>query len=100
MKTKQIFLIIILVPLTILLIAFIVANRQMVTLVLNPFQNNSESLSFRAPLFVWLFTFFSLGVLFSSIINWFTQHHYRKALKESKNEIEKLKMSTNVYIDE
>ncbi len=93
MIIKRFFLAVILAPITAFLIGFIVANRQVVILTLNPFQNNSEHFTYQAPLFVWLFTFFCFGLLLSSIINWFAQYKNRKALKESKAQIEKLKIS-------
>ncbi|WP_317992504.1 LapA family protein [Bartonella gliris] len=93
MTTKRILLAIILVPITALLIAFIVANRQIVTLTLDPFRISSENFIYQAPLFIWLFIFFGLGVLLGSIINWFAYRKCKKALKESKAELEKLKMS-------
>ncbi|MCL6229055.1 LapA family protein [Bartonella bilalgolemii] len=93
MIIKRFLLAVILVPITAFLIGFIVANRQTVTLTLYPFQNNSEYFTYQAPLFVWLFIFFCFGILLSSITNWFAQHKNRKALKESKTEIEKLKIS-------
>ncbi|AQX20573.1 Protein of unknown function (DUF1049) [Bartonella sp. WD16.2] len=93
MTTKRILLAIILVPLTIFLIAFTVANRQIVTLTLDPFRTNSESFTYQAPFFVWLFIFLALGILLSSAVHWFIQRQYRKALKKSKAEFEKLKTS-------
>ncbi|CBI75694.1 conserved exported protein of unknown function [Bartonella clarridgeiae 73] len=93
MIIKRILLAVILTPITVFLIGFIVANRQVVILKLNPLQNNSEYFTYQAPLFVWLFIFFCFGIFLSSIINWFAQHKNRKALKESKAEIEKLKIS-------
>lgn len=92
MTTKRILLAIILVPLTIFLIAFTLANRQLVTLTIDPFQTNYEHLTYQAPLFVWLFIFLGLGVLLSSIIHWLTQYQYRKNLKKHKAELEQLKM--------
>ncbi|AFR25760.1 hypothetical protein MF1_00120 [Bartonella quintana] len=89
MTTKRIILTIILVPITTLLIAFIVANRQMVTLTFDPFRISSDNFTYQAPLFIWLFIFFALGVLLSSIINWFACHKCKKALRESKAEPEK-----------
>ncbi|GAA5104427.1 LapA family protein [Bartonella jaculi] len=93
MTTKRILLAIILVPITALLIAFIVANRQIVTLTLDPFRISSENFIYQAPLFIWLFVFFALGILLGRIINWCAYHKCKKALKESKTELEKLKMS-------
>ncbi|MCZ2203502.1 LapA family protein [Bartonella sp. A05] len=92
MTTKRILLAILLVPLTIFLIAFILANRQSVTLTIDPFQTSSEHFTYQAPLFVWLFIFLGLGILLSSIIHWLAQYHSRKALKKNKAELEKLKI--------
>lgn len=77
MTTKNILLAIILVPLTVLLIAFIVANRQTVTLTLDPF--SSDNLTFQAPLFVWLFVFFTLGILLGGIVGYLSRCQHRKA---------------------
>ncbi|EJF85148.1 LapA family protein [Candidatus Bartonella washoeensis] len=93
MTTKRILLAIILLPITVVLIAFIVVNRQIVTLTLDPFRISSENFTYQAPFFIWLFIFFGFGVLLGSIINWFSYHKCKKALKESKAELEKLKMS-------
>lgn len=93
MTIKRIlFAIILLIP-TALLLAFIVANRQMVTLTLDPFQTNSENFTYHAPFFIWLFIFFGLGILLGSLINWFAYHKCKKALKKNKAELEKLKRS-------
>ncbi|MGF7157001.1 LapA family protein [Bartonella heixiaziensis] len=93
MTAKRILLAIILVPITAILIAFIIANRQMVTLTLDPFRINSGSFIYQAPLFIWLFIFFGLGILLGSLISWFAYHKCKKALRESKAELEKLKTS-------
>ncbi|WP_455476084.1 DUF1049 domain-containing protein [Bartonella sp. B17] len=93
MTIKHVLLTIIFVPLTFFLIALIIANRQMVVLTLNPLQTNPESLTYQAPLFIWLFIFFCFGVLFSNVINRFKHHKCIKALKESEAELEKLKAS-------
>ncbi|EJF76511.1 LapA family protein [Bartonella birtlesii] len=93
MTFKRILFIIILVIPTALLVAFIVANRQMVTLTLDLFQTNSENFTYHAPFFIWLFIFFGLGVLLGSLSNWFAYHKCKKALKKSNAELEKLKKS-------
>ncbi|WP_208442057.1 lipopolysaccharide assembly protein LapA domain-containing protein [Bartonella raoultii] len=93
MIIKRIFFAIILLIPTGFLLAFIVANRQMVTLTLDPFQTNSENFTYHAPFFIWLFIFFGLGILLGNLINWFAYHKCKKALKKSKTELEKLKKS-------
>ncbi|QLC52066.1 LapA family protein [Bartonella alsatica] len=89
---RIIFAIVLMIP-TVLLVAFIVANRQMVTLTLDLFQTNSESFTYHAPFFVWLFLFFSLGILLGGLINWLAYYKCKKALKKSNAEFEKLKRS-------
>lgn len=93
MIIKRVFLVIIAAILTVFLVAFIVANHQMVTLTLDPFQTNSKKFTYNAPFFIWLFIFFSLGILLGNLINRFAYHKCKKALKKSNEELEKLKIS-------
>ncbi|UTO28413.1 lipopolysaccharide assembly protein LapA domain-containing protein [Bartonella harrusi] len=78
---------------TVLFVAFIIANRQMVALTLDPFRSNSESFTYHAPFSIWLFIFFGFGILLGNLMNWFACHKCKKALKKSKAELEKLKKS-------
>ncbi|MBB4075894.1 putative integral membrane protein [Bartonella fuyuanensis] len=97
MIIKRILLTMICVILTVFLIGFIVANRQVVTLTLDPFRENSESFTYQAPLFIWLFIFFGFGILLGSLIKWLSYLKCKKALKKSNAELEKLKISiTNI----
>ncbi|WP_455466090.1 lipopolysaccharide assembly protein LapA domain-containing protein [Bartonella sp. B39] len=93
MTIKRVLLTIALLIPTALLLAFILANRQMVTLTLDPFRIHSENFTYHAPFFIWLFIFFGLGILLGSLINWFAYRKCKKALKKSKAELEKLKIS-------
>lgn len=83
MTAKRIIALIILVPVAVILIAFIVANRALVTLALNPF-NVEGGLSFTAPFFVWLFVFLVTGIVIGGATVWVTQSRYRKALRETR----------------
>lgn len=97
MTFKRILLTITLLIPTIFLVAFIVANRQVVTLTLDLFRTNSESFTYHAPFFIWLFVFFGFGIFLGILINWFSYHKCKKALKKSNAELEKLKKSiTNI----
>ncbi|WP_273757495.1 LapA family protein [Bartonella sp. AU55XJBT] len=93
MIIKRILLTSIGVIITAFLIVFIVANRQIVPLTLDPFRENSENFTYHAPLFIWLFIFFGFGILLGNLIRWFSYHKCKKALKKSQAEIEKLKTS-------
>lgn len=92
MTLKQILSLIILIPVGIVLIAFIVANRTSVALSLNPFETTGDSFVYHAPLFVWLFLFLAFGIIIGGITVWFTQHRFRKALKDAQTELQGLKM--------
>jgi len=81
MTVKRIIAFIILAPVAVALVAFIVANRTLVRLAFNPFNPDEGTLSFTAPLFVWLFVFLAIGILVGSTTTWLTQHKYRKSAR-------------------
>lgn len=93
MTLKQIVSLIILIPVGVILIGFIIANRASVMLSLNPFESAGDNLTYHAPLFVWLFLFLALGIIIGGITVWFTQHRFRKALKDTQTELQGLKMA-------
>jgi uncharacterized integral membrane protein len=88
MKIKRIISLIILLPSSLLLIAFIFVNRTPVQLRFNPF--NEKNLSFTAPLFFWLFAFLAFGILIGSLRTLLNKKYkernlYKKEFHEDKN---------------
>jgi uncharacterized integral membrane protein len=77
-KFKKILSLVILVPLGVLLIVLSVANRQSVTLALNPFRPDDSVLSVTAPFFLFLLLSLLLGMLIGSVGTWWTQGRYRR----------------------
>jgi uncharacterized integral membrane protein len=77
-RLKKIVTLVILVPLGILLIVLSVANRQSVTLALNPFRPEDTVLSLTAPFFLFLMLSLILGMLIGSLATWWTQGKYRR----------------------
>ena len=75
---KRIVNVLILIPVAIVLIVLSVANRQSVTLALNPFRPEDSVLSVTAPFFVYLFLATIFGLVLGALITWFTQGKYRK----------------------
>lgn len=75
---KKLVNIVILVPLAIVLIVLCVANRQSVTLALNPFRPDDQLLSAAAPFFVFLLLAFLVGAVVGSAATWFNQGKHRK----------------------
>lgn len=84
--TKKLINIIILVPIGVVLIVLCVANRQSVSMALNPFNAEDKVLSVTAPFFVYIFIAFIVGLVLGSLATWFSQHKYRKTAKAKKRE--------------
>lgn len=85
-KVRKIANLVIFVPVGILLIVLCVANRQSVTLALNPFQPQDSVLSVSAPLFVLLFLSVIFGMGVGSMVTWWNQGRYRKQARAEARE--------------
>jgi uncharacterized integral membrane protein len=83
---KRIVNILVLIPIGIVLIVLSVANRQAVTLALNPFRPEDSVLSVTAPFFVYLFLAVILGMVIGALATWFTQGKYRKRARIEASE--------------
>ena len=86
MTMKKIVNIVVLVPIAIVLIVLSVANRQTVTLALNPFNPADSVLSASAPFFLFLFLAVILGMVIGSMATWFSQGKYRKRARNEAHE--------------
>ena len=75
---KRVVNILVLIPIAIVLIVLSVANRQSVTLALNPFRPEDTVLSVTAPFFVYLFLAVIFGLVVGALATWFAQGKYRK----------------------
>ena len=84
--SKKIINLIILLPLAIILVILCVANRQSVTLALNPFRPEDQVLSLNAPLFVLLFAALILGMLVGAGVTWFNQGKHRRRARSQSQE--------------
>jgi uncharacterized integral membrane protein len=81
---------IILVPLAIVIIAFAVANRQIVTVSLDPFSAEHPAASLTLPLFALVFVLLVVGVLIGGIAAWLRQSKWRRTARRLEREIEDL----------
>ena len=86
MMIKRVVNILVLIPIAIVLIVLSVANRQSVTLALNPFRPEDSVLSVTAPFFVYLFLAVIVGLVIGSLATWFTQGKYRKRARVEASE--------------
>ncbi|MDQ0455322.1 putative integral membrane protein [Rhizobium paknamense] len=78
MMVRKVVNLVVLIPLAIVLVVLCVANRQTVTLALNPFRPEDQMLSTSAPFFVFLFLAFLLGALVGGFAVWLSQGKHRK----------------------
>lgn len=80
----------ILVPLALIIIAFAVANREIVTVSFDPFSSAAPVYAARAPLFVLIFVLVILGVIIGGIAAWLKQHKWRRAARRLHGELREL----------
>jgi Protein of unknown function (DUF1049). len=82
----------VLVPLCAVLIAFALANRQLVSVNINPFgaPPDSSAAGYGVPLFVVLYVMLLVGVLLGGIASWFAQGAHRRSERHWRREAQQL----------
>jgi uncharacterized integral membrane protein len=78
---------VILVPLAVIIIAFAVANRQIVTASLDPFSAEHPAASLTLPLFALVIVLLVVGVLIGGIAAWLRQARWRRTARRLEREI-------------
>jgi uncharacterized integral membrane protein len=78
---------VILVPLAVVIIAFAVANRQIVTVSLDPFSSEHPAASLTLPLFALVLVLLVVGVLIGGIAAWLRQARWRRTARRLEREI-------------
>ena len=81
----------ILVPLAIIIIAFAVANRQIVTLSLDPFSAARPAAAVSLPLFVLIIVPLILGVVIGGAAGWLRHGRWRRAARRLERDLGKLR---------
>ena len=84
---RKIIAAVILVPLAIIIIAFAVANRQIVTVSLDPFSAEHPAASLTLPLFALVIVLLIIGVLIGGIAAWLRQSKWRRTARRLEREI-------------
>jgi uncharacterized integral membrane protein len=91
----------IIIPLFVILVAFAVANRHLVTVSFDPFNSTDPALSSEMPLFVLIIAVAVLGVIVGGLAAWWGQRHWRRAARRheadaraAKAELATLRTST------
>lgn len=90
----------ILAPIAIVAVAFLVGNRQIVEVFFDPFAKGAAGqFAVKAPLFLVIIVAMAVGVLLGGIFSWVRQGRNRRALREARSELIRLRNSagrTNV----
>ncbi|HQZ12303.1 MAG TPA: lipopolysaccharide assembly protein LapA domain-containing protein [Devosia sp.] len=83
---------VVLVPLSIALVVFALANRQAVAVNFNPFSAPADPNmpGFGVPLFLVIFGVLLVGVVLGGIATWFAQGHHRRDERAFRRENERL----------
>jgi uncharacterized integral membrane protein len=89
---RKIIAAVILVPLAVVIIAFAVANRQIVTVSLDPFSAEHPAASLTLPLFALVIVLLVLGVLIGGIAAWLRQSKWRRTARRLEREIADLQI--------
>ena len=82
---------VILVPLAIVIVAFAVANRQIVTVSLDPFSSEHPATSLNLPLFVLVIGLLIVGVLIGGAASWLRHGNLRRATRRFERDIRELR---------
>jgi uncharacterized integral membrane protein len=85
-KFKRILSLVVFVPLGIILIVLAVANRQPITLALNPFAPQDSVLSVTAPFFLFIFVTLIVGMGIGAGVTWWKQGRYRRQARVEARE--------------
>ncbi len=78
-------------PVGIVLIALGVANREPLTVSLDPFRPTNPALAIHPPLFIAFFAVLAAGVLIGGIAMWISQHRVRSALNRARLDLQKVR---------
>jgi uncharacterized integral membrane protein len=87
---------IILIPLAVVIIAFAVANRQIVTVSLDPFSAEHPAASLTLPLFGLVIVLLVLGVVIGGIAAWLRQSKRRRTARRLEREVAELRRERDV----
>jgi uncharacterized integral membrane protein len=89
---RKIIAAVILVPLAVVIIAFAVANRQIVTVSLDPFSSEHPAASLTLPLFALIIVLLVIGVLIGGIAAWLRQTKWRRTARRFEREVADLRI--------
>ncbi|MGE0563366.1 MAG: LapA family protein [Pseudolabrys sp.] len=87
---RKLVTIVVVAPLAIAIVAFAVANRQAITVSLDPFDSAHPAYSVTLPLFAIVFAILILGVVVGGVAAWLRQGSWRRSARRLDNEVRRL----------
>ena len=81
----------ILIPLSIVIVMFAVANREVIAVSFDPFDSAHPAFAVRTPLFLLIFALVALGVVIGGIASWLRQHRWRSRARRAETEARDLR---------
>jgi uncharacterized integral membrane protein len=94
---RKIIAALILVPLAIVLIAFAVANRQIVTVSLDPFSAEHPASTVTLPLFALIIGLLIAGVVVGGVAAWLRQSKWRRNARRLEREVSDLRAEVDTF---
>lgn len=81
---------VVVIPLAAIIIAFAVANRQVVTVSFDPFSSVNPAYSATLPLFILIFVLVILGVIVGGVAAWLRQAKWRRTARRLDHDVRRL----------
>ena len=91
MLPRRIVTAIVVIPLAVVIIAFAVANRQIVTVSFDPFSITEPAASITLPLFALIILLLIVGVLIGGAAAWLRQSRWRSTARRLEREVTELR---------
>lgn len=86
----------ILIPAAVVIVLIAVANREMVTLSIDPFDAKDPALAIRLPLYAVMFLFLLAGVLVGGFAAWLRQGKHRRMARALQSENARLRRDAEI----
>ena len=87
----------VLIPLAIILIAFAVANRQIVTVSFDPFDKTDPAFSLALPLYVLILALVIAGVIVGGVAAWMRQGRWRGRARRAESQARHLRAENDQF---
>ncbi len=87
----------IIVPLAVVIVAFAVANRQVVMVSFDPFSANAPAAAVTLPLFALIILSLIIGVVIGGSATWLGQGRRRRSVRHLRREVDELRVKVDAF---